>query len=69
MVDPITPDSVSIIESNYSHYIIIGCSVGGIVWGSINAWWVSKVQIDASKIKVSEDKPESDQFMRDLGFI
>lgn len=41
MVDPITPDSVSIIESNYSHYIIIGCSVGGIVWGSINAWWVS----------------------------
>ena len=40
MVTP-APETLSIIESNYSHYIIIGCSVGGIVWGSINAWWVS----------------------------
>ena len=36
-----TTDAVEIIASNYSHYIIIGCAVGGIVWGSINAWWVS----------------------------
>ena len=35
--------SASIIESTYSHYIILACSIGGIVWGSINAWWVSKI--------------------------
>ena len=35
--------SASIIESTYSHFIILACSVGGIVWGSINAWWVSKI--------------------------
>ena len=34
---------LSIIESNYSHYIIIGCSIGGILWGSLNAHWVSFV--------------------------
>ena len=31
-----------VIESVYSHYIILGCSVAGIVWGGINAVFVSK---------------------------
>jgi len=35
------PTGESIIESGFSHYIIIGCSVAGIVWGGINAVFVS----------------------------
>ena len=43
MTDIITPaDPVTWIESGFSHYIIIGCSIGGIVWGMINAHLVSK---------------------------
>ena len=33
--------SSTFIESGYSHYIIIGCSVVGLVWGGINAALVS----------------------------
>ena len=33
----------SIIESVWSHYIIIGCSVVGLVWGGVNAMFVSNV--------------------------
>ena len=35
MTDP------TFIESNYSHYIICGCSVLGLVWGGVNAMFVS----------------------------
>lgn len=38
-----TSDSDELLQSVYSHYIIIGCSVAGIVWGAINAHWVSFV--------------------------
>ena len=40
--DP-SADPVELLQSVYSHYIIIGCSVAGIVWGAINAHWVSFV--------------------------
>ena len=30
-----------LIASQYSHYIIIGCSVLGLVWGGVNATFVS----------------------------
>ena len=30
-----------LIASQYSHYIIIGCSVVGLVWGGVNATFVS----------------------------
>ena len=33
--------SQELIQSAYSHYIIIGCSVGGLVWGGVNAMFVS----------------------------
>ena len=36
-------EPVELLQSVYSHYIIIGCSVAGIVWGAINAHWVSFV--------------------------
>ena len=41
-------DPAEFIQSVYSHYIIIGCAVGGIVWGAINAHWVSSNGIAAS---------------------
>ena len=42
MADIITPaDPVTWIESGFSHYIIIGCSVLGLVWGGVNAVFVS----------------------------
>ncbi len=41
MTDPASAATISIIESGYSHYIIIGCSVAGIAWGGINAMFVS----------------------------
>lgn len=41
MTDPVSAATISIIESGYSHYIIIGCSVAGIAWGGINAIFVS----------------------------
>lgn len=34
-------ESPEIIQSVYSHYIIIGCSIGGLVWGGVNAMFVS----------------------------
>ena len=40
--------SDELMQSVYSHYIIIGCSVAGIVWGAINAHWVSFVARMAS---------------------
>ena len=46
MSNPVTPieaATTSIIESGYSHYIIIGCSIAGIVWGGINAVFVSLI--------------------------
>ena len=33
--------SSTLIESGYSHYIIIGTSVVGLVWGGVNAMLVS----------------------------
>ena len=39
MVEPTTP--VPVLVSEYSHFIIIGCSVLGLVWGGINAMFVS----------------------------
>jgi len=33
--------STTFIESSYSHYLIIGCSVLGLVWGGVNAALVS----------------------------
>ncbi len=41
MTDPASAATISIIESGYSHYIIIGLSVAGIAWGGINAIFVS----------------------------
>lgn len=37
------PDPVELVQSEYSHYIIIGCSVFGLVWGGINAMFVSNL--------------------------
>ena len=33
--------STELIQSVYSHYIIIGCSVAGLAWGAVNAMFVS----------------------------
>ena len=39
MVDPVA--ETTWIESGFSHYIIIGCSVVGLAWGTVNAVFVS----------------------------
>lgn len=36
-------DPVTLIKSDYSHYIIIGCAIGGLVWGGVNAMFVSTI--------------------------
>ena len=41
MTDPASAATISVIESGYSHFIIIGCAVAGIAWGGINAIFVS----------------------------
>ena len=33
--------TTDLIASGFSHYVIIGCSVFGLVWGGINACFVS----------------------------
>ena len=47
-----------LIESGWSHYVIIGCSVVGLVWGGINAMLVSLIEelmllASASSLSVS----------------
>lgn len=32
-----------LVKSEYSHFIIIGCSIAGLVWGGINAMFVSNL--------------------------
>ena len=32
-----------LVKSEYSHFIIIGCSIAGLVWGGINAMFVSSL--------------------------
>ena len=34
-------ETTELIESNFSHFIIIGCAIGGLVWGGVNAMFVS----------------------------
>lgn len=34
-------EATTFIESHYAHYIIFGCSTLGLVWGAVNAFWVS----------------------------
>ena len=41
-----------LVKSEYSHYIIIGCSIAGIVWGGINAMFVSN--LSATTLILSE---------------
>lgn len=40
MTDPVT-EPTEFIEARFSQYIIIGCSVVALVWGAVNALWVS----------------------------
>jgi hypothetical protein len=56
------------VQSAYSHYIIIGCSVLGLTWGSINALFVNKVELDESKIKVNQEKQQTDDPKADMQF-
>lgn len=44
-----------LIRSSYSHWVVMGLSVFGIIWGSIQFMAVKKVEIDDSKIKVDEE--------------
>ena len=49
--------SDSIIESAWSHYVIIGCSCVGLVWGGINAMFVSLN--DELMLTGQRDRPSS----------
>lgn len=57
--------SQELIQSAYSHYIIIGCSVGGLVWGGVNAMFVNKVELKAEDIRVNDDKPSGDNLTKE----
>jgi len=37
------PVDTILVKSEYSHFIIIGCSIAGLVWGGINAMFVSSL--------------------------
>jgi len=56
-------DSIPLIDSELSHYIIFGCSIFAILWGGLNALWVSQVELDAENIRPNtseEDKEDPD---------
>ncbi len=53
MSDPATAATISVIESGYSHYIIIGCAVAGIAWGGINAMFVSIAPMQSQRLRGS----------------
>ena len=44
-------DPVELIKSDYSHFIIIGCAIGGLVWGGINAMFVSTIELSQHCLK------------------
>jgi K(+)-stimulated pyrophosphate-energized sodium pump len=54
-----------LIKSEYSHYVIIGCSVLGLVWGGVNAMFVNKVELHADNIKVNTEKPMGENLSKD----
>ena len=39
-----------LVKSEYSHYIIIGCSIAGLVWGGINAMFVSNLSVSTFRL-------------------
>jgi hypothetical protein len=55
--------STPLIDSELSHYVIFGCSIFAILWGGLNALWVSQVELDAENIRPNtseEDKEDPD---------
>jgi len=48
-----------LVKSEYSHFIIIGCSIAGLVWGGVNAMFVNKVELQADKILVKDKETGS----------
>lgn len=49
----------TLVKSEYSHYIIIGCSIAGLVWGGINAMFVNKVELNAEHIQVKNRETDT----------
>lgn len=59
--------STSVIESNFSHYIIFGCAIFSVAWGLFNSSQVNKIQFDVSHVKVNTDeKDKADPEKSDL---
>ena len=38
-----TAEPITLIESVNAHYVIFGCSIFAILWGALNALWVSTI--------------------------
>lgn len=59
MVEP-TPnwDSSNTIESQWSHYVIFGCSVFALGWGAINALKVREIKLEEENIRVNTEVKE-----------
>ena len=36
-------DPITLIDSVNAHYVIFGCSIFAILWGALNALWVSTI--------------------------
>merc|ERR1712087_150939 len=54
----LSADSTPLIDSVYSHYVIFGCSVFSILWGCLNALWVSQVELEAHNIKPNDNEED-----------
>jgi len=53
------PVDTILVKSEYSHFIIIGCSIAGLVWGGINAMFVNKVELQAENIRVKDRETDA----------
>jgi len=52
--------TTDLIASGFSHYVILGCSVFGLVWGGINACFVNNVKLEADQIRVNPERATGD---------
>jgi K(+)-stimulated pyrophosphate-energized sodium pump len=57
--DPVV-DAITLIDSVNAHYVIFGCSIFAILWGALNALWVSQVEIHAEHVRPGEE-PEDEE--------
>lgn len=59
--------STSVIESNFSHYIIFGCAIFSVAWGLFNSSQVSILKISSYSRRPLSDRKLT-RYLRHLTF-